>query len=132
LLAIVDEEEDLAGTEERGQQVGQRALAGFADAERIRDRRQDERGVANGREVDENRAVREGRGDIEGDGEGKAGFADTAGTGQGQERDGPFEQVITGGGHHRSTADERRAWSRQDYGRGRGQDTRHGRTPRRN
>ena len=76
LLAVVEDDQELARAEGGGEGHGQGAVAGLADAEGLGDGGEDESGIADRREIDEDGSVGEGRGDVVGDGEGETGFAD--------------------------------------------------------
>ena len=98
------------------QPLGQRPVAAVDHAEGAGDGGRDEGGVGQRREVDEDHAVGEVVRDIVGDGEGEAGLADAAGTGQRQQRHRLVEQQGAGGGHLPLPADERGARERQRWG----------------
>ncbi len=58
---------------------------------------EDEGGITDWRQVDEDRAVGEGGGNVVGDGQGKAGLPHPAGTGEGQQRNGSCTGPVTKG-----------------------------------
>ena len=92
VLAVVEEQQQLAGAEQRAQAGGERSVASLAEAERLGDRREDEGGIAERREVDERRPVGEGGRGVVGDRQSQPCLADTAGPGQRQEGNGLIEQ----------------------------------------
>jgi hypothetical protein len=124
LLDVVEEKQELTGLERRRHRRGQWPVSAFAHAERLGDRRRHQRRVADGGEVDEDGAVGEGRGDVVGDRQGEAGFADPAGAGQGQQGDGLLQQEGAGssqlafpahqGGAHEGQAGQRLGRERRD------------------
>ena len=84
LLEVVEDEQQDPIAEVQAEDLADRRLGGFAEADRARDGRLDERGVADRSEVDEPRAMREPRGERRRDAEREAGLAAATGT---RERD---------------------------------------------
>jgi hypothetical protein len=109
LLAVVEDDEALAGAEERGQGVVQESVAALADAQGLGDRRQHEVGVADPGEVDEDHPVGEAVGHGVGDRQGQAGLAHPAGADQRQEGDRLVQQPSAGGRRFPLATDQRGA-----------------------
>jgi hypothetical protein len=87
LLEVVEQEEDPAAVDRGGKLLLQGVAGDLAGAERLGDRRQDQRLVGDGAERDEGDAVRERRRRPAGYLDRQPRLADAAGTGQGQQAD---------------------------------------------
>jgi hypothetical protein len=114
VLAVVEDEEEPEGAEERGQHLRQRAPGAFADAERPADRRQDERRVAHRRQIDDAHpvGVAPGLGRRGCRAQRELSLANPAGTGERQQRDIVTQQQIPYRGQLAVAPDQRspRSW----------------------
>jgi hypothetical protein len=92
VLAIVEQQQDLLGTEQPGQSVHSRLIGARRERQRRGYGRRHQRRISERRQIDAGNPIAEVRGHILRDGEGQAGLAYPAGTGQGQEGGGFIEQ----------------------------------------
>ncbi len=93
VLQVVEHDQLAPRAEDGAQPVGERPVAGLVHAQRPGERRQHEGRLGDGGQADDDGPVGEVRGHRVRGGEGEAGLADAAGTGQGQR-----------GGHRRAAA----------------------------
>ena len=118
MLEVIQQQQQPARGELLRQILEQRASRPFSDPQRVGYRLRHERRVAHCRERHQDRAIGKGGLQVRGNLQGKPGFADAPGAGQGQQADiRPAQQFHERGNLH-AAADKRHARRRQRAGMG--------------
>lgn len=116
LLAVVENEKKLAGTESGGQSLGDGTIARFTDAERLRDRGDYEGGFTNRGKIHKGGAIGERVSDLMSNRESEPGLADTTGTSERDQRSGLVQEQVADRGELCGAPDQGcpRNWQRFD------------------